>query len=131
MGIQLYLILAAAWLVAFGLLCFRLARHKGRNPAIWFVLGALFGPVAWMVLSTAPAGTEPHADEKVGLLSHWVSSQFTTRVIALMPVAIAMNIALGYPTQKILNLPIYLDSIGTILVGVLAGPLPGALTGIL
>jgi hypothetical protein len=131
MGMQLYLILFAAWVVAFGLLCFRLARRKERNSVVWFVLGALFGPVAWMVLSAAPAATEPHGDEKAGLLAHWVSSQFTTRVIALMPVAIAINISLGYTTQTVLKLPIYLDSIGTILIGAVAGPLPGALTGIL
>ncbi len=57
--------------------------------------------------------------------------QFGTRTIALMPIAIAINIVLGYTVQSVLKLPIYLDSIGTILVGVLAGPLPGALTGIL
>jgi len=61
----------------------------------------------------------------------WLSSQFSTRVVALMPVAIALNIVLGFTVQKVLNLPIYLDSIGTILVGVLAGPIAGALTGIL
>ena len=61
----------------------------------------------------------------------WLSGQFTTRVIALMPVAIAINIVLGYTVANILKLPIYLDSIGTILVGVLAGPIAGALTGIL
>jgi energy-coupling factor transport system substrate-specific component len=61
----------------------------------------------------------------------WVSRQFSTRVIVLMPVAIAINIVLGYTVQNVLKLPIYLDSIGTILVGVLAGPLAGALTGIL
>lgn len=61
----------------------------------------------------------------------WLSAQFSTRVIVLMPVAIAINIALGYTVQTVLKLPIYLDSIGTILVGVLAGPIPGALTGIL
>jgi energy-coupling factor transport system substrate-specific component len=61
----------------------------------------------------------------------WISKQFPTRVIALMPVAIAINIVLGYTIQSILKLPVYLDSIGTILVGVLAGPLAGALTGIL
>jgi hypothetical protein len=48
-----------------------------------------------------------------------------------MPVAIAINIVLGYTVQQVLKLPIYLDSIGTILVGVLAGPIAGALTGIL
>ena len=33
--------------------------------------------------------------------------------------------------MKHLRLPIYLDSIGTVLVGVLAGPWAGALTGLL
>lgn len=61
----------------------------------------------------------------------WLSRQFSTRVIALMPVAIAINIVLGYTVANILKLPIYLDSIGTIFVGVLAGPIAGALTGIL
>jgi hypothetical protein len=61
----------------------------------------------------------------------WAAGQFTTRVIVLMPVAIAINIVLGATVQQALKLPIYLDSIGTILVGVLAGPLAGALTGIL
>jgi hypothetical protein len=60
-----------------------------------------------------------------------MSGMFSTRVIALMPVAIAINIVLGFTVQQVLKLPIYLDSIGTILVGVLAGPIPGALTGIL
>jgi hypothetical protein len=62
---------------------------------------------------------------------NWISRQFPTRVIALIPIAIAINIVLGYTVQTVLKLPIYLDSIGTILVGVLAGPLAGALTGFL
>jgi energy-coupling factor transport system substrate-specific component len=61
----------------------------------------------------------------------WLSSQFSTRVIVLIPIAIAINIVLGFTVQKVLNLPIYVDSIGTILVGVLAGPIAGALTGVL
>ncbi|HYX12467.1 MAG TPA: hypothetical protein VE817_10800 [Candidatus Acidoferrum sp.] len=61
----------------------------------------------------------------------WLSRQFSTRVIVLIPIAIAINIVLGYTVQTVLKLPIYLDSIGTILVGVLAGPIAGALTGIL
>ena len=65
------------------------------------------------------------------MFGRWVARQFTTRVIVLMPVAIAINIVLGASVQQGLKLPIYLDSIGTILVGVLAGPLAGALTGIL
>ena len=61
---------------------------------------------------------------------NWLSRQFTTRVIVLIPIAIAINIALGYITQTILKLPIYLDSIGTVLVAALAGPLAGVLTGL-
>ena len=57
--------------------------------------------------------------------------RFSTRVIALMPVAIALNIALGYLVGSVLKLPIYFDSIGTILVGVLAGPIAGLITGVL
>ena len=67
----------------------------------------------------------------MGLVRRWVARQFTTRVIVLMPVAIAINIVLGYTVQSGLKLPIYVDSIGTILVGVLGGPLPGLCTGAL
>ena len=48
-----------------------------------------------------------------------------------MPIAIAINIVLGATVQQVLKLPIYLDSIGTILVGVVAGPIAGLLTGVL
>jgi hypothetical protein len=58
-----------------------------------------------------------------------ISRQFSTRTIVLIPIAIAINIILGQTVSAALKVPIYLDSIGTILVGVLAGPLAGALTG--
>jgi uncharacterized membrane protein YhfC len=48
-----------------------------------------------------------------------------------MPLAIALNIILGQAVGAALKIPIYLVSIGTILVGALAGPIPGALTGFL
>jgi hypothetical protein len=60
-----------------------------------------------------------------------ISNQFDTRTIVLMPIAIAFNIILGQAVGAALKIPIYLDSIGTILVGALAGPIPGALTGFL
>ncbi len=46
----------------------------------------------------------------------------------MIPIAIAINIVLGQLAST-LKLPVYLDSIGTILVGVLAGPWAGAATG--
>lgn len=60
-----------------------------------------------------------------------ISRQFDTRTIVLMPLAIAINIILGQTVAAALKIPVYLDSIGTILVGVVAGPIPGALTGFL
>ena len=55
---------------------------------------------------------------------------FTTLTLVMIPVAIAINIAVGQLIYT-LKIPLYLDSIGTVLVGVLAGPLAGALTGLL
>jgi hypothetical protein len=58
------------------------------------------------------------------------SRDLSTGTLTLMAVAIAINITVGSITS-FLRVPIYLDSIGTVLVGVLAGPWAGALTGIL
>ena len=55
-----------------------------------------------------------------------IARQFDTRTIVLIPIAIAINIVLGQTVAAALKVPIYLDSIGTILVGVLAGPIAGA-----
>ena len=46
-----------------------------------------------------------------------------------MAVGIGVNVILGQTVASALKIPIYLDSIGTILVGVLCGPIAGALTG--
>jgi len=54
----------------------------------------------------------------------------TTSTLLLMVVSIAINITIGAIVIA-LRLPIYVDSIGTVLVGVLAGPWAGALTGLL
>jgi len=58
------------------------------------------------------------------------SRDFTTATLSLIAVAIAINITIGSLTV-VLRLPLYLDSIGTVLVGALAGPWAGALTGLL
>jgi energy-coupling factor transport system substrate-specific component len=56
--------------------------------------------------------------------------ELNTRTLVLIPVAIALNVAVGQLALAA-KVPLYLDSIGTILVGVLAGPWAGALTGFL
>src|ERR671924_2348482 len=64
--------------------------------------------------------------------SSWlnIAKDFNTMTWVLMPVAIAINMAVGQIVAT-LRLPVFLDSIGTVLVGVLCGPWAGALTGAL
>ncbi len=59
-----------------------------------------------------------------------MNRRFNTLTLALIPVAIAINIAIGQ-IIVLLKLPIYLDSIGTVLVALLAGPIAGLVTGAL
>ncbi len=59
-----------------------------------------------------------------------IKKDFTTLTLVMIPVAIAINVAVGQ-LVILLKLPLYLDSIGTVLVGLLAGPWAGALTGII
>lgn len=55
---------------------------------------------------------------------------FSTISLAMIPIAIAINIVVGQ-IVKALKVPLYLDSIGTVFVGAVAGPWVGALTGLL
>lgn len=59
-----------------------------------------------------------------------IGKDFSLMVILLIPIAIAINIVGGQMTS-ILKLPLDLDTIGVILVGALAGPIPAAVTGVL
>jgi hypothetical protein len=55
----------------------------------------------------------------------------SSTALALIPLAIAINIAVGQLVVTARVLPVYLDSIGTVLVGALLGPWVGLLTGLL
>ena len=88
--------------------------------ALTAALGLAAAFVAYAAVEYAQTG---------GLAS--IARQFDTRTIVLIPVAIAINIILGQAVGAALKIPIYFDSIGTILVGALAGPVAGALTGFL
>ncbi len=59
-----------------------------------------------------------------------LKKDFTTFSLVMIPVAIAINIVIGQ-IVVLLKLPIYLDSIGTVLTGLLAGPWVGLVTGLL
>lgn len=59
-----------------------------------------------------------------------MKSLSSTRVIVLIAIGIAVNMALGQIAQLV-KLPIFLDSLGTMVVAVMAGPLAALLTGVL
>jgi energy-coupling factor transport system substrate-specific component len=63
-------------------------------------------------------------------LNKQLRQDFTTTTIVLISIAVVINIVAGQ-VVSMLKLPIFLDSIGTVLVGLLAGPWAGGVTGLL
>lgn len=59
-----------------------------------------------------------------------IKQDFSTLALVLIPIAIVLNIVVGQIVGA-LNLPVFLDSIGTMLVALLAGPWVAAVTGLL
>lgn len=57
-----------------------------------------------------------------------VKKDFNTMTWTLIPVAMVIDIVIGQLVST-LKLPLFLDTIGTILVGIVCGPWAGALTG--
>ena len=53
----------------------------------------------------------------------------TALVLALVPLGIALNLALG-TFVSIVKIPIYVDAVGTIIVSILLGPWAGVVTGV-
>jgi hypothetical protein len=96
------------------------ATAAANSWALVAALGLVFGFIAYAAVEYGQTGAFAS-----------IASQFDMRTLVLMPVAIAVNIILGAAVANALKIPIYLDSIGTILVGALAGPIPGAITGFL
>lgn len=62
------------------------------------------------------------------LLVGGILPMLSTSSLVVMPIGIALNIAIGQIAGS-LGMQIYLDAIGTVLVAVLAGPAAGAATG--
>ena len=55
-------------------------------------------------------------------------TNLTTIAIALIPVAVAINYV-GKLVARVAQLPLFLDSIGTVVAAILAGPIVGAIAG--
>jgi uncharacterized membrane protein YidH (DUF202 family) len=123
-GLIAFLIVLVVGVNVTGAIDFTPDPNKGGVPAGFNTLIALL-LVALAVGLIAYAATEYAQTARL----ESITSQFDTRTIVLIPIAIAINIILGQTVAAALKIPVYLDSIGTILVGVLAGPIAGALTG--
>lgn len=115
---------------------------------IFIVLGALIiiGTYVYLILgdayATADADGIQNLSEQgalIAMIGYLLGAvlivigaihRLSTLTLALIPVAIALNIATGQLVSA-LQLPAYIDSIGTVLVSALAGPAAGIVTGIL
>lgn len=69
------------------------------------------------------------SDEKGGIVSRTLRG-YGRLTIFLIPLGVALNFV-GGQIAALLKLPVYLDGIGTVLVGAVCGIWPGALTGLL
>lgn len=89
-------------------------------------------PVELKENPTSSAGLIAMAGYLIGavLIAMGAIHRLSTNTIAMIPVAIALNIVVGQ-IVSVIQLPLYLDSTGTVLVSVLAGPAAGVVTGIL
>jgi energy-coupling factor transport system substrate-specific component len=114
-------------------------QHRLRN-ALFIAAGSVVVIATYLYLIVAePAdvGTSMGSGSLIAMAGYVIGAvlisigtlqQLPTNTIVMIPVAIALNIVVGQIT-KLLSLPVYLDSIGTILVAVLAGAAAGAATG--
>lgn len=68
------------------------------------------------------------SSSRIERLRESISTDFTTTTWVLIPIGIGIN-AIGGFIASTLKLPLFLDNIGTMLIGILAGPWAAALTG--
>jgi hypothetical protein len=119
--------------VVAGLLAFAAVAAAGIAAVFGFEEGSAIDSWALVTLVALPAGLVAYGAVEYAQTRRLdsLSRQFDTRTLVLIPLAVALNVALGAAVGSVLRLPIYLDSIGTVLVAALAGPLAGAVTGLL
>jgi energy-coupling factor transport system substrate-specific component len=81
-------------------------------------------------MSNTGAATNTNSTSRIKRFQNSISEDFTTTTWVLIPLGIGIN-AIGGFIASTLKLPLFLDNIGTILIGILAGPWAAALTGAL
>ena len=76
------------------------------------------------------SATDTSSESRTGRLRESIATDFSTTTWVLIPLGIGIN-AIGGFIANTLKLPLFLDNIGTMLLGILAGPWAAALTGAL
>ncbi|AGS34557.1 hypothetical protein B841_05420 [Corynebacterium maris DSM 45190] len=99
--------------------------------ATWFYL-VLVRPTDWSAVggSTEALLTLAGYVGGAALLLIAVLPALPARTIGLIPIALVLNIVIGQIIGAI-GIPLYLDSVGTVLIAALAGPIAGLATGTL
>jgi energy-coupling factor transport system substrate-specific component len=70
------------------------------------------------------------SETQQGTISDRIRTDFTTEAWVLIPIGVGINIVVGSIVQT-LRLPLFLDTIGTMLVALLAGPWVAVVAGVL
>lgn len=99
--------------------------------ATWFYL-VFIRPTDWESVAGTTEALITLAGYGLGALALLAGSvpALPARTVAIIPMALVLNIVIGQIVGSI-GLPLYLDSVGTILVAALAGPVAGLATGTL
>lgn len=99
--------------------------------ATWFYL-VLVRPTDWSAVGSSAEALITLAGYVGGaaLLLIAVLPALPARTIGLIPIALVLNIVIGQIVGAI-GVPLYLDSVGTVLIAALAGPIAGLTTGTL
>lgn len=123
--LRLVAILGAVVLVA-GAVCYMLAARSLADPSADSPLSVTLGVVG-LVLAIVGAAAAAAA----GLvLIIWGGRPISVLTLLLIPVGVGLDFALA-ALNKVLNTPLFLDSVGHILAGILGGPVIGGVTGFL
>lgn len=99
--------------------------------ATWLFL-VIVRPTSWESSIHSPAATVTLVGYLGGAIFLLLASapHLRAQALALIPIALAMNIITGQVVHAF-GIPLYLDSVGTVFVALLLGPLAGLATGIM
>lgn len=117
-----------------------------RHPA-WTLLVIAAGSLViiatylWVLMTQPPTLGQDLGSATLGVMAGYLTggaliaagtlARISRGILALIPAAIAVNIVTGQVVGTLTPIPLYLDSLGTVIIGVIAGPAAGALTGVL